>query len=85
MAFSDDTIIQAWVRAGGRCECQRNTHDHTLERCPRRLNIANRGRQGEGAWVAHHVIASDGDRLSNCELLCWPCHAKTQKLGGLLS
>ena len=28
MAFSEETIKQAWQRSGGKCECRRVGHDH---------------------------------------------------------
>jgi len=83
MPFSEDTIIHAWIRCGSRCECRRDTHDHTSERCPRKLNIASRGRAGDGAWQAHHVDTANGDGLDNCEILCWSCHKQARSLGGL--
>ena len=82
MAFSEDTIIQAWVRCGGRCECRRSNHDHASERCPKRLEIANRGRAGDGAWEAHTVNAAGGDGLSNCEILCWSCLRQARRPAG---
>lgn len=81
MAFSDDTIIEAWARCGGRCECQVSTHDHSVGRCPRKVNIGNRGRGGDGAWEAHHIKINSGDGLDNCEILCWSCHKKIQSGG----
>jgi len=78
MAFSDETVKQAWQRAGGKCECRRTTHDHSYVRCNKELVWENRGREtGRGAWEAHHISASGGDTLSNCEILCWDCHKKT--------
>jgi len=82
MAFSDETINQAWTRSQGRCECTRTTHDHSLFRCPKQLYISARGREGPGAWEAHHTDNTGGDSLSNCEILCWSCHKKTQSFGG---
>ena len=81
MAFSDDTIRQAWSRAEGKCECRRSTHSHLYVRCNKILSWGNRGREsGIGAWEAHHItsVQSGGsDSLSNCEILCWDCHIKT--------
>ena len=82
MAFSDETIKLAWARSEGRCECRRNSHDHSVYRCPRKLIWTNRDREDEGAWEAHHVSVTSGDNYSNCELLCWPCHRKTQSFDG---
>lgn len=81
MAFSEDTVRSAFVRAGGRCECERMSCGvHGTIWCGRELAWTNRGRYGEGAWEANHRhrVESDGpDSLSNCEILCWPCHRGT--------
>jgi len=77
MAFSDEVIRQAWQRAGGKCECRRTSHNHPYVRCNKELVWENSGREGRGAWEAHHISASGGDTLSNCEILCWDCHLKT--------
>jgi len=77
MAFPDSVVEQAWKRAGGRCECTRVTHAHGSTRCNKDLVWANRGREGRGAWEAHHRTAGGGDTLSNCMILCWDCHLRT--------
>ena len=77
MAFSDEIVEQAWNRAGGKCECRRQTHGHDYGRCNKQLVWENRGREGRGAWEAHHINANGGDMLSNCEILCWECHQQT--------
>lgn len=79
MAFSEDTVSQAWRRAGGKCECTRSIHSHG-SRCSKQLVWANRGRDGVGSWEAHHRVSVDSggsDVLSNCEILCWDCHSRT--------
>jgi len=81
MAFSNTVVEAAWKRAGGRCECRRTTHSHPYVRCNKQLVWANRGREGRGAWEAHHVNSSGGDGLGNCEILCWECHKKTRSFG----
>lgn len=85
MAFSEETVKQAWQRSGGKCECRRERHEHHYKRCGKDLVFANRGRDsGRGAWEAHHKtnVQSDGsDALSNCEILCWECHSKTLEQG----
>jgi len=77
MAFSDETVLQAWRRAGGRCECRRISHNHPNIRCGKTLVWENRGREGWGAWEAHHINSNGEDDLSNCEILCWDCHSRT--------
>lgn len=78
MAFSEETVEEAWKRAGGRCECRRTTHNHSYVRCNKELVWENRGREtGRGAWEAHHRSSIGGDSLSNCEILCWDCHKAT--------
>jgi hypothetical protein len=80
MAFSDETVRQAWDRAGGRCECTRAGHHHASAGCYNRLIFTNRGREGHNAWEAHHRSATGGDALSNCEILCWECYSRTFSL-----
>lgn len=80
MVFPDSVVKQAFDRAGGRCECNRTGHDHT-GRCNKQLVWENRGREGRGAWEAHHRVADGPDTLSNCEILCWDCHMKTRTFG----
>ncbi len=76
MDFSEDTVKQAWNRAGGRCECKRKTHGH-LDRCNKKLIWSKRGREDSGVWEAHHINRYGPDTLSDCEILCWNCHGKT--------
>lgn len=76
MAFSDEVVEQAWQRSGGKCECTRVTHGHQ-GKCNKTLIKSNRGREGIGAWEAHHISVVGGDTLSNCQILCWDCHKQT--------
>lgn len=67
MAFSEETVREAWRSAGGKCECRRTTHNHPYARCNKELVWENRGREtGKGAWEAHHRNANGGDTVSNC-------------------
>lgn len=81
MAFSSDVINQAWQRSGGKCECRRTSHGHSYVRCNKELVFDNRGREGRGAWEAHHVNSNGSATLSNCEIICWDCHKKTGSFG----
>ena len=77
MAFSEETKMAAFKRAGGQCECTRMSCTiHREYRCPTKLV--------NGRWHAHHktAVASGGsDALSNCEALCIPCHEQTGTYG----
>lgn len=80
MAFSLDIVKQAFIRSQGKCECIRTLHRHLFGRCSNPVVWLNRGRFGNGAWEANHKnrVESEGhDGLSNCEILCWPCHRAT--------
>ena len=82
MAFSQDTINQAWHRTGGRCECTLKICGHQ-ERCNKVLDPQNKieGRK----WHAHHIVSQNAgslDNLSNCQILCVPCHENTGSYGG---
>ena len=74
MASREDTKYAAYQRAGGRCECLRQScAAHDAGRCGRLL-IAG--------WHAHYDRAlRDGgtDELDNCEALCIPCHEAAEK------
>jgi len=76
MAFPDSVVDAAWIRAGGKCECRRVGHVHSIPHGSS-LTRANRGREGRGAWEAHHRVRGGPDTLSNCEILCWDCHSRT--------
>jgi 5-methylcytosine-specific restriction endonuclease McrA len=84
MAFSYEVIAAAWERSGGRCECERKTCGH-IGRCNEPLELVARGFDNvPGGWEAHHkvAVASGGtDTLSNCEILCIPCHKNTRTYG----
>ena len=77
MAFSEDTKQAAYERAGGRCECLRQSCSaHPAGRCGRLLMAG---------WHAHHVRApSEGgsDEPDNCEALCIPCHERGREGAG---
>ncbi len=78
--FSEETVLRAWNRAGGRCECRRRTHGHHYVRCNKELSFSNRGRFGRGKWEANHrtrVESGGTGAFSNCEIVCWDCHAAT--------
>lgn len=78
--FPEDVVRRAWNRAGGRCECERKTHRHPYGRCGKQLVWENRGREGRGAWEAHHIVSQDAggpSTYSNCKILCWDCHSRT--------
>lgn len=79
MAFSISVVDAAWRRSGGRCECRRTTHGHSVPHGAV-LVAVNRGRDGIGAWETNHrtrVESGGDDSLSNCEILCWTCHRAT--------
>lgn len=74
MAFSEETIQQAWRNAGGKCE-----------KCDRLLRKESQGNNGSSGWEAHHIhsVAAGGhDGLSNCKILCQACHKNTSTYGG---
>lgn len=67
MGFPDDVVATEWRIVRGRCE-----------KCHIELIWSNRGRYGYGAWEAHHMDSNPNhDSITNCQILCWECHAKT--------
>lgn len=77
MAFSEEVKRAAFSRAGGRCQCERLACTvHRTLKCDATLT--------GGRWHAHHKTASSvggADTLSNCEVLCIPCHENTPSYG----
>jgi hypothetical protein len=82
MAFPDSVVAEAWKRSGGCCECSRWNHLHGGPCNVRLIREARGNDKVLGGWEAHHVTAGGPDTLSNCEILCIPCHVKTQTYGG---
>ena len=79
LAFPAKVLSDAWVRSMAACECRLAEHQHAVP-CGVSLRQASRGREGEGAWEAHHIVPeSEGgsDKLENCAVMCWSCHSKT--------
>ena len=71
MAFSEETIDEAYERSGGRCECTRDScANHYLSRCSARLSSTT---------AVYHKRKSSGfgdmDRVTNCEVICESCKA----------
>jgi len=65
MAFSETTKQAAFDRAGGKCE-----------KCGKKVTM--------GTCEAHHktsVNSGGSDALSNCMILCPPCHQATRTYG----
>lgn len=77
MAFSESVKDQAaFRRSGGRCECKRRHHSHGVSRCSRTVT--------RPSAEFHHVTAESvggSNGLSNCEVLCLPCHKGTPSYG----
>lgn len=81
MAFSQETLNQAWHRAGGRCECVLEKCGHA-GRCNKELDPQN-ATSGK-KWHAHHIVSQDAggsDEPSNCQILCVECHENTRSYG----
>ena len=89
MAFSNATVLAAWQRAGGRCECGRSNCGHGPWRCRTPMEYAadyfDYNDYAPDGWEAHHkvpVYQGGSDTLANCQILCIPCHKKTPSYGG---
>jgi hypothetical protein len=74
MAFSEVTIAEAKILAGGACQCEMAVCGHH-GKCWKPLG-AN--------WRAHHrtsVATGGSDELSNCQPMCPSCYENTRTLG----
>lgn len=68
------SIVQAaFQRAGGLCECSRQSHGH-ISRCSIPLVYQFRGIELPGGWEAYHIDQDGPNNVDNCEIVCIPCH-----------
>ncbi len=75
MPFSESVKQAAFKRSGGQCECERAGHSHA-GRCTAPVSRLTA--------EFHHITAESAggsDFLSNCEVLCIPCHQATTSYG----
>jgi len=82
--FPENVVQQAWRRAGGKCECERVTcSNHYSTPHGKILTWNARGDDNHpGGWEAHHKDSNGPATVSNCEILCIPCHKNTRSYGG---
>ncbi len=76
--FPQSVIDSAWARANGKCECTENCHS-IFNRCNKKLDPNNKVPSMQ--WHAHHVNSNGDSVLSNCKILCVPCHQETGSYG----
>jgi len=78
MMFSEQMLRRCWDLAQGRCECQREGHDHS-GRCQRRLVLRQHGLLRAGGWFATPWgpggnETADSPDAETSEALCWECY-----------
>ncbi len=76
--FSEKLIEQAWVKSGGKCECEEAGHGHRGPHGKMVLKSFQGDRNSEYGWEAHSVSTFHLDSLSDCKIYCCvPCHKAT--------
>ena len=76
--FSEKLIEKAWVRSGGKCECELTGHGHTGRHNTILLKNFLGNRDSSYGWETHSVSGLHLDILSDCKIFCWnPCHKET--------
>lgn len=82
MVSFDEPVENAWMRARGRCECGKSSHDHH-GRCECELVWEHRGHPfAEGAWEAYHsnpLMVVEWEATQRCRILCWSCYVETMR------
>lgn len=78
MAFTSNTLLQAWERSGGTCECMRTIHNHSGI-CNAQLVFEEQGKQTHTGWQAFHIGATFDNSVYNCEIICWECQKQIIK------
>jgi hypothetical protein len=74
MAFAEKTVVAAWERSSGQCECDKRNHRHFYTPCAKPLVWNSRGSAARGGWYPHYITDSGGDGVHNCEVLCAECY-----------
>ena len=77
MKLSHKTIVEAWTRAEGKCECTIESHGHE-GRCNKPLTYTYPDSYGNGIWQANRIFSAELDLPNNCEILCTECYSKIQ-------
>ena len=72
MPFSEATILEAWARSGGICECKNEGHGHQ-GRCKTTLLWTLQGAERGPGWRAYRKTTWGPDGLMNCEIRCAKC------------
>ena len=81
--YADETVENAWLRARGRCECERSAHPAHRGRCNASLVWTERGDpEQEGAWEAVHTgdpRLGGWEAVNLTEILCWVCYQRAMQ------
>ncbi len=73
--FPEDVKLNACKRAGYKCECDRVTcNAHSTLHCPQTFRSYTDAEY-------HHINRNGPPILSNCQVLCHPCHVNTGSYG----
>ncbi|MBU1356613.1 MAG: hypothetical protein KJ620_08605 [Candidatus Edwardsbacteria bacterium] len=87
MLFSEQTLKQAWQRAGGKCESTRIIGGEKVP-CCRDLHWEKHGQLHEAeGWLGHHrvkLVNGIIDVAANCDIICRECHHRIQPGGNVL-
>lgn len=81
-SFPDSVVRQAWERSQGKCECRMTNCGQSIPH-GKALKWEDRGNDySQYGWEAHHRNSNGEPVVSNCAILCIPCHKKTSTYGG---
>ena len=65
-----------WVRAGGKCECCRQSHNHSYIRCNKKLIREMQDKSALGGWKLYQHFAYGGNDPGAYTIYCWECYQK---------
>ncbi len=65
-----------WERAGGKCECCRQSHNHSYIRCNKKLIREMQDKPASGGWKLYQHFAYGGNDPSAYAVYCWECYQK---------
>jgi hypothetical protein len=74
-----EVLEQVWKRSGGKCECARQSHNHSYIRCNKRLTREMQDKPGAGGWKLYQHFAYGGNDIKAYAVYCRDCYQKIIK------
>ena len=71
-----EVLERVWQRSGGKCECARQSHNHSYIRCNKKLVREMQDKPALGGWKLYQRSAYGGNDVNSYAIYCWECYRK---------